>query len=84
MGFGMHLRSVLIVALLVAVPLGAWAAYEFSAYIAWLVNFDLTSFRIPPQALAVEIAVGLIVPLLAALYPVIMGARITVNDAISS
>lgn len=73
-----------LLSLLVAVPLGAWAAYEFSAYLAWLVNFDLTGFRIPPQALAVEVAVGLIVPLLAALYPVITGARITVNDAISS
>jgi putative ABC transport system permease protein len=73
-----------LLSLLVAVPLGAWAAYEFSGYIAWLVNFDLTGFRIPPQALAVEIAVGLIVPLLAALYPVITGARITVNQAIST
>ncbi|MBN1217395.1 MAG: FtsX-like permease family protein [Anaerolineae bacterium] len=73
-----------LLSLLVAVPLGAWAAYEFSAYIAWLVNFDLTGFRIPPQALAVEVAVGLIVPLLAALYPIITGARITVNAAIST
>jgi putative ABC transport system permease protein len=73
-----------LLSLLVAVPLGAWAAYEFAAYIAWLVNFDLTGFRIPAQALVVEIAVGLIVPLLAALYPIITGARITVNDAISS
>ncbi len=84
---GMYLGMVLffgLLSLLVAVPLGAWAAYEFSAYIAWLVNFDLTGFRLPPQALAVEVAVGLVVPLLAALYPVITGARITVNDAISS
>ena len=73
-----------LLSLLVAVPLGAWAAYEFSAYLAWLVNFDLAGFRIPPQALAVEVVVGLVVPLLAALYPVITGARITVNDAISS
>jgi putative ABC transport system permease protein len=73
-----------LLSLLVAVPLGAWAAHKFSAYLAWLINFDLTGFRIPPQALAVEIAVGLIVPLLAALYPIISGARITVNDAISS
>jgi putative ABC transport system permease protein len=73
-----------LLSLLVAVPLGAWGAYEFSAYIAWLVNFDLTGFRIPPQALAIEIGVGLIVPLLAALYPVITGARITVNAAINS
>ncbi|MBN1991626.1 MAG: ABC transporter permease [Anaerolineae bacterium] len=73
-----------LLSLLVAVPLGAWAAYKFSAYLAWLINFNLAGFRLPPQALAVEIAVGLIVPLLAALYPIVSGARITVNEAISS
>jgi putative ABC transport system permease protein len=53
-------------------------------YIADLINFDLTGFRIPLQALALEVAVGLVVPLLAALYPVLSGARITVHQALST
>jgi putative ABC transport system permease protein len=73
-----------LLSLVVAVPLGAWAAYEFTDYIASLVNFELTGFRIPLQALAIEVAVGLIVPLLAALFPIMTGARITVNSAIST
>jgi putative ABC transport system permease protein len=70
--------------LVVAVPLGALAAYAFTDYIADLINFDLAGFRIPPQALAFEVAVGLIVPLLAALYPIFSGARITVREALST
>jgi len=73
-----------LLALMVAVPLGALGARAFSAYMASLINFDLADFRIPPYVFALEIAVGLVVPLLAALYPVIAGARITVREAISS
>lgn len=83
----MYLVSVVIfslLALLIAIPLGSLAAYGFSQYLANLVNFDLTGFRVPPQALLVEIAVGSLVPLLAAAYPVITGVRITVNDATST
>jgi len=84
---GIYLGAVLIFGLLslvVAVPLGALAAYAMSGYLADLINFDLTGFRIPPQAIALEVAVGLIVPLLAALYPILAGARITVHEALNS
>jgi putative ABC transport system permease protein len=71
-------------ALVLAVPLGALAAYAFTSFMADLFNIDLAGFRIPPQALALEVGVGLMVPLLAALYPIFSGARITVREAISS
>jgi putative ABC transport system permease protein len=83
----MYMGMVLVFGLLslvVAVPLGGLAAYAFTGYIASLLNFDLAGFRFPPQALAFEVAVGLIVPLLAALYPVFSGSRITVREAIST
>ena len=73
-----------LLSLVVAVPLGGLAAYAFTSYLAGLINFDLAGFRIPPQALAFEVAVGLIVPLLAALYPIFSGARITVREALST
>jgi putative ABC transport system permease protein len=84
---GLYLSAVLIfglLSLLVAVPLGALAAYAMSKYLADLINFDLTGFRIPPQAILLEVAVGLIVPALAALYPIFSGARVTVHEALSS
>jgi len=66
------------------VPLGALAAYAFTGYMAGLINFDLAGFRFPPQALVLEVAVGLFVPLLAALYPIFSGSRVTVREAIST
>jgi putative ABC transport system permease protein len=84
---GMYLGTVLIFGLLslvVAVPLGGLAAYALTGFFAKLINFDVAGLRIPPQALALEVAVGLLVPILAALYPVFNGARVTVHEAINS
>jgi len=83
----MYLTAVIILgllALVLAVPLGGLAAYAFTRYIASLINFDLTGFRVPLQAVLVMVSVGIIVPLLAALIPVIKGAGVTVREAISS
>lgn len=83
----MYLVSVLIfgsLSLLVAVPLGAWAAHGLVNFTAGMLNFYRIDFRIPPQALALEVGVGLMVPVLAALWPVLTGARLTVQQALSS
>jgi putative ABC transport system permease protein len=73
-----------LLALLIAVPLGVVGTYLFTRFIAGYLNFDLIGFQLPPEVLFTEIAVGLVVPLFAALYPIIAGARVTVHEAISS
>lgn len=84
---GLYLVMVIIfglLALLIAVPLGVLGAHTFTRYIAGYLNFDITNFRLPVEALVIQVVVGLLVPLLVALYPVIMGTRITVQEAIST
>jgi putative ABC transport system permease protein len=71
------------IALLIAVPLGGQGAYALAAYIANMINFNLLGYRIVPLALAIQIVVGLAVPLLAGLGPVLNGSRITVLRALS-
>ena len=73
-----------LLALLIAVPLGAAAAYALSNFLAQFLNFDVVYEGIPLRALALQVLVGILVPLLAALYPVINGARITIREALSS
>ena len=68
----------------VALPLGALGAYGLTIFTASLVNFDVTAFFAPPEVIALEVAVGLLVPLLAALVPVWHGVRVTVREAVSS
>lgn len=72
-----------LLALFIAIPLGILGAYQFSRFIAGYLNFDLTDFRLPPEVLAAEIGVGLVTPLLAGLYPIMAGVRVTVRQAIS-
>ncbi len=83
---GMYFGLVLIFgvcALAIGIPLGALGARLFIRYVAGLMNFDLVNFYVPPQVIALQVAVGFIVPLLSALYPVISGTRITVREALS-
>jgi len=84
--FAMYLALIVsfgILALLVAVPFGGWGAYGLAGFIAAQMSFNLLGFRIVPLAFAIQIAVGLLVPLLAGFVPVINGSRITVLSAIS-
>jgi len=83
----MYFGTVLILSvlsLLVAVPLGAIAARAFTDFMAGLINFDVVSYGVPPQVLALEVGAGLVVPLLAALWPIVAGTRITVLEALSA
>ncbi|HRW09606.1 MAG TPA: FtsX-like permease family protein [Caldilineaceae bacterium] len=72
-----------LLALLVAIPLGWLGQRANTNFMSGLMNFDVTTVGIPPQVLALEVAIGLVVPLLAALYPIWRGTRITVREAIS-
>ncbi len=72
-----------LIALLIAVPLGGQGAYALSSFIANKLNFSLLGYRIVPLAFVVQIIIGLAVPLLAGLLPVLNGSRITVLRAIS-
>ena len=71
-------------ALLLGVPSGVVAAYLLSDWMLDLFNAPLDGFRIVPEALAMQIIVGLTVPLLTALIPVIGGVRTTVRQAIDT
>lgn len=70
-------------ALLIAVPLGGQGAYGLALFISTELNFSLLGYRLVPVAFAIQIAVGLLVPLVAGLVPVINGSRITVLRALS-
>lgn len=72
-----------VLALLIAVPLGGQGAYGLALFIASELNFNVLGYRIIPMALGIQVAVGLLVPLVAGLAPVISGSRITVLRALS-
>ncbi len=82
-----YLSNVLVyggLALLLALPLGAIAAYGL--YTSFMTIFGLIPgpFQISIVAVATQIAITLLAPLLAAMIPVLAGAHITVREALSS
>src|SRR4051812_33812814 len=72
-----------VLSLALAIPLASIVAYGITRYLAGLINFDFGGFRVPLEVVTLEIAVGLLVPLAAALYPVVSGVRVTVRDALN-
>ncbi len=84
--FSMYLVLILafsVLALLVAIPLGGQGAYGLALFLAGELHFNLLGYRIVPMAFGLQIIIGLLVPLLAGLAPVINGSRITVLRALS-
>ncbi|MFN8471020.1 MAG: ABC transporter permease [Anaerolineae bacterium] len=83
---GMYLMAVLafaLLALFVAIPLGILGAQALSSVLAYLLNYNFEAESMPPYVIAVEIGAAILVPLLAALYPIRAGTNITVRQAIS-
>jgi putative ABC transport system permease protein len=83
---GLYFGTVLIfgiAALFIGIPLGQMAGRQYAAFTAGFLNFDITSNYVPPWVYAVQIVIGLSVPLIAAAFPVFNGSRITVQQAIT-
>lgn len=85
---GLYLSGVLVyglLALLVAVPLGGLAANAVTnLLLQMLVIPPEPGFRLSQAAVVTQVIISLLVPLLAALWPVFSGVRITVREAISN
>ena len=84
--FSMYLTLIMafgILALMIAIPLGGQGAYGLALFISGEMNFSLLGYRIVPMALMVQILVGLLVPIIAGLVPVLNGSRVTVLRALS-
>ena len=73
-----------LLALAISVPLGALGATALVHYSAVPLNLEPPSFRVAPEAVALQAASALLVPLLAALGPVLAGARVTVREAVAA
>ncbi|MCJ7812720.1 ABC transporter permease [bacterium] len=83
---GMYLVFILscgVLALLIALPLGAYMAYSTSAGMSSMINVRAGDFRLVPKAVIIQVITALVVPLLAAVLPILIGTRISVREAIN-
>jgi len=73
-----------VLALLIALPLGAWLSFIVTQYMLSLFNVDYNLFKLSKFALLWQVIAALSVPLLAGLWPILSGTSITVREAIAS
>ena len=73
-----------VLALVIAIPLGAVMGYGLNAFLLTAMNMEPGPLVVSAPALLAQAAIALLAPLLASLVPIISGARITVREAIST
>lgn len=71
-----------ILSLFVAIPLGVLGAWGLASFFVGLFNFNIATVAPTPTVLGLQIAAGLLIPVLAALFPIISGTRVTVREAL--
>ncbi len=82
----MYLSGVLVyglLSLLVAVPVGAVSGWLLADWLMTLINVPAAGFELLPEVFLLQFFTGLIVPVLAALWPIVQGVAISVREAIS-
>lgn len=72
-----------LLALLIAAPLSALAASGLTHFLAGQLNVDITAFRMPLRVLAIEAGAALLVPLVAASFPIRAVLRRPVREALA-
>jgi putative ABC transport system permease protein len=70
------------IAVLLAVPPGVAGALALASMSARMLNFTLASSTIPAWVFLVEVAAGILVPLLVAAVPIVRWSSVTVREAI--
>ena len=81
--YGMMMLLIATLTVLVSLPLSTLAGQRLAEVFAALSNVELRSEVVPPFAYALEIAVGLSLPLLAATIPIVKASRMTVREAVT-
>jgi putative ABC transport system permease protein len=82
---GMYLLNVLIlsvIGLLIGLPFGLLGAAGLATLAASFLNFTISQIDLPAHVWVLQAAVGLLMPIGVALYPIVSGTRLSVHDAI--
>jgi putative ABC transport system permease protein len=82
---GMYLLNVLVLSvlgLLIGLPLGVIGASGLATLAGNVMNFDVNQVTLPANIAAMQIFVGLLMPIGVAIFPIVSGTRISVYDAI--
>ena len=83
---GIYFTAVVLLGLIataLALPASIPAGRAYAAFLANLLNFDLINKTVPLWVYAIQLILGVLVPMLVAAYPIYRGSRVTVKEAVS-
>ena len=72
-----------VLALLVAIPLTLLLSSALESFLGTFINVKMPGFVLPLNVFFFQVAIGLLIPMAAAFFPIIRGTGITVREAIS-
>ena len=73
-----------LLALAFAIPFGLLGAHGLRVFLIDLFNMEPGPIHLYPEVVLVQVAVAMLSPLLVTIIPIIIGARITVREAVSN
>jgi len=73
-----------VLAAIISIPIGAAAALGLQSFFADFLNQEIFEIRVDMTAVYVQVAISILAPFIAALFPLLGGMRITVREAIST
>ena len=73
-----------LLALIVALPVGMGLGYIFTDQVAKFLNVDIINFHLPTSVILMELGAALVVPLIAAFFPIVSGVRVNVRETLSN
>lgn len=73
-----------LLALVVAVPIGMGLAYLFTIAVTQFLNINIINFYLPTNVIILQLIAALLIPIVAAVVPVLNGVRVTAREALSS
>ncbi len=83
---GLYLAGVIVyglLSLLIAMPIGAYGGWALARWLMALINVPVSDFELLPTTLLIQFVTGLVVPVLAAFWPIVQGVAISVREAVS-
>ncbi|MBI5928328.1 MAG: FtsX-like permease family protein [Chloroflexi bacterium] len=70
-------------AAIIGLPLGLLAGRGVANFMAFMLNFNIESYRVPHPVILLQLTAGLVIPLLATAYPIYRGTQFTVREALN-
>lgn len=70
-------------AIIISIPIAILVGSGYSNFAADILNFKITSYKIPFWVYAVQVSSGILIPLIASFYPIYRSCKISVKEGLA-